>query len=88
MKALIQRVLSSKLEINKKEYSKIERGFLVLLGITHDDTEEDMKALAEKIVKLRIFTQKNARLHKNSIYVHETGHTAPVENINFINQKQ
>ena len=44
MKALIQRVLSSKLEINKKEYSKIERGFLVLLGITHDDTEEDMKA--------------------------------------------
>ena len=63
MKALIQRVLSSKLEINKKEYSKIERGFLVLLGITHDDTEEDMKALAEKIVKLRIFEDENEKMN-------------------------
>ena len=63
MKALIQRVLSSKLEINKKEYSKIERGFLVLLGITHDDTEEDMKALAEKIVKLRIFEDENDKMN-------------------------
>ena len=63
MKALIQRVLSSKLEINKKEYSKIERGFLVLLGITHDDTEEDMKALAEKIVKLRIFEDENETMN-------------------------
>ena len=63
MKALIQRVLSSKLEINKKEYSKIERGFLVLLGITHDDTEEDMKALAEKIVKLRIIEDENEKMN-------------------------
>ena len=63
MKALIQRVLSSKLEINKKDYSKIERGFLVLLGITHDDTEEDMKALAEKIVKLRIFEDENEKMN-------------------------
>ena len=63
MKALIQRVLSSKLEIDKKEYSKIERGFLVLLGITHDDTEEDMKALAEKIVKLRIFEDENEKMN-------------------------
>ena len=43
MKALIQRVLESKLEIDKKEYSKIGKGFLVLLGVTHDDTEEDMQ---------------------------------------------
>ena len=63
MKALIQRILSSKLEINKKEYSKIERGFLVLLGITHDDTEEDMKALAEKIVKWRIFEDENEKMN-------------------------
>lgn len=63
MKALIQRVLSSRLEIDKKEYSKIERGFLVLLGITHDDTEEDMKALAEKIVKLRIFEDENEKMN-------------------------
>ena len=63
MRALIQRVLSSKLEIDQKEYSKIENGFLVLLGITHDDTEEDMRALAEKITKLRIFEDENGKMN-------------------------
>ena len=63
MKALIQRVLESKLEIDKKEYSKIGNGFLVLLGVTHDDTEEDMKVLAEKICKLRIFEDENEKMN-------------------------
>lgn len=63
MKAVIQRVLESKLEIEGKEYSKIKNGFLVLLGITHDDTEEEMKALAEKIVKLRIFEDENEKMN-------------------------
>lgn len=63
MKALIQRVLESKLEIEGKEYSKIRKGFLVLLGITHEDTEEDMKVLAEKICKLRIFEDENEKMN-------------------------
>ncbi len=63
MKALIQRVTKSKLEIDNKEYSKIERGFLVLLGVTHEDTMEDMKVMAEKIVKLRIFEDENGKMN-------------------------
>ena len=63
MKALIQRVLESRLEIDKKEYSKISKGFLVLLGVTHEDTEEDMKVLAEKICKLRIFEDENEKMN-------------------------
>lgn len=63
MKALIQRVLESKLEIEGNEYSKIKKGFLVLLGVTHEDTEEDIKALAEKICKLRIFEDENEKMN-------------------------
>lgn len=63
MKALIQRVLESKLAIGGEEYSKIDRGFLVLLGVTHEDTEEDMMALAEKISKLRIFEDENGKMN-------------------------
>lgn len=63
MKALVQRVLESKLEIEGKEYSKIKKGFLVLLGVTHEDTEEDMKVLAEKICKLRVFEDENEKMN-------------------------
>ncbi len=63
MRALIQRVLESKLEIDNKEYSKIGKGFLVLLGITKEDTEVEMKVLAEKIVKLRIFEDENGKMN-------------------------
>ncbi len=63
MKALIQRVLESKLEIDEKEYSKIGNGFLVLLGVTHEDTEEDVKVLAEKISKLRVFEDENEKMN-------------------------
>ncbi len=63
MKALIQRVLESKLEIDEKEYSKIGNGFLVLLGVTHEDTEEDVKILAEKISKLRVFEDENEKMN-------------------------
>ena len=63
MKALLQRVSKSNLEIDGKEYSKIQNGFLVLLGITHDDTLEDMKVLADKICKLRVFEDENEKMN-------------------------
>ena len=63
MRAVIQRVLESKLEIDEKEYSKIKNGFLVLLGITHEDTEKEMKVLAEKITNLRVFSDENDKMN-------------------------
>ena len=63
MRAIIQRVLSSELKIDGEVYSKIEKGFMVLLGVTSTDTEEDMKALAEKIVKLRVFEDENGKMN-------------------------
>ena len=63
MRAVIQRVLESQLEIEGKEYSKIKEGFLVLLGVTHEDTEKDMKVLADKITNLRVFRDENDKMN-------------------------
>lgn len=63
MKALVQRVIQSSLKIDGEEYSKIGKGLIVFLGITHDDTEEDAICLANKIVKLRIFEDENDKMN-------------------------
>lgn len=63
MKAVVQRVLKSELSIDDKLYSNINEGLLVLLGVTESDTEEDMKALADKIIKLRIFNDENDKMN-------------------------
>ena len=63
MKALVQRVLESNLKIEGKEYSKIGKGLIVFLGITHDDSEEDAITLANKIAKLRIFEDENEKMN-------------------------
>ena len=55
MRALIQRVNYSKVIINKKVKSEIERGLLILLGVENEDTEEDAVWLSNKVAGLRIF---------------------------------
>ena len=67
MKAVVQRVLHSTLSLDGKEYSKINKGFLVLLGVTHEDTENDANVLAEKISKLRIFCDENDKMNLSII---------------------
>ena len=55
MKAVIQRVKFCEVKVNDTIVGKISCGLLVLLGITHDDTVEDIQWLTQKIVNLRIF---------------------------------
>ena len=63
MRALVQRVLSSTLSIDGEEYSHIGKGLIVFLGVTHEDTELEVKTLASKIAKLRIFTDANDKMN-------------------------
>jgi D-tyrosyl-tRNA(Tyr) deacylase len=58
MKAVIQRVKFCEVKVNDAVVGKIKNGLLVLLGITHDDTEEDIQWLTQKIVNLRIFNDE------------------------------
>jgi D-tyrosyl-tRNA(Tyr) deacylase len=59
MRVVIQRVSSASVEINQRIKSKIDAGLLILLGIEHDDTIEDIDWLCGKIARLRIFADEN-----------------------------
>lgn len=63
MRAIVQRVKSSELKINNEIYSQIGKGFMVLLGITEGDTLDDVKAMADKIIKLRVFEDENDKMN-------------------------
>ena len=56
MKALLQRVSSSKVSVNGVTVGEIGRGITVLLGVIPEDTQRDIDWLAEKIVNLRILS--------------------------------
>lgn len=55
MRVVIQRVKEASVSIEGRLYSSIGAGLMVLVGVTHDDTEEDMEYLVQKLVKMRIF---------------------------------
>ena len=61
MKAVIQRVDAASVSINDAIYSQIGKGYLILLGITHKDSEKDIKFIVSKIVNLRIFSNSEGK---------------------------
>lgn len=67
MRALVQRAKNSSVSImTDGEYklkSEIENGFVILLGVCDEDTDEDMTKLADKISKLRIFEDENGKMN-------------------------
>jgi D-aminoacyl-tRNA deacylase len=63
MKALIQRVRHARVTVDGAIIGQTERGFLVLLGVRHGDTEEDARYLAHRTVNLRVFADENARMN-------------------------
>ncbi|MBE5821913.1 MAG: D-tyrosyl-tRNA(Tyr) deacylase [Clostridiales bacterium] len=65
MKALIQRVNFSKMQIDEEIYSEISKGFLVLLGVEAGDTEKDFDYIKKKIINLRIFEDENEKMNLN-----------------------
>ncbi len=68
MRAVVQRVKSSKVEVGGKIVSEIGFGLNVLLGICEDDTEEDIKFLKDKILNLRIF-EEDEKMNKSLLEV-------------------
>ena len=63
MKLLVQRVANAKVEVDGKVTGKIEKGFLVLVGITHTDTKENADFLAKKLCNLRVFKDDNGKMN-------------------------
>ena len=65
MRAVIQRVQHASVTIDGKLKSRIQKGFLVLLGIEDADTEEDKEWLARKIISLRVFDDEQGVMNRN-----------------------
>ena len=63
MKLLVQRVSNASVEVNEKIIGKIDKGFLVFLGITHTDTEEIADYLVNKLLNLRVFEDENEKMN-------------------------
>ena len=63
MKIVVQRVKNAKVDVEGKTVGKIDKGFLVLLGVTHEDTEEQADYLAKKLCNLRVFTDENDKMN-------------------------
>lgn len=63
MKLVIQRVKHASVEVEKNIVGKIEKGFLVLIGIKHGDTKEQADYLVRKLCNLRVFTDENDKMN-------------------------
>ena len=65
MRAVVTRVTRASVEIEGKINGQIGTGYLVLLGVGHNDTEETAVKLAEKICNLRVFEDENGKMNRS-----------------------
>lgn len=63
MRAVIQQVKNANVVVDNEEISRIDKGFLVLLGIKSTDTLEDLAYVKKKIEKLRIFEDEDGKMN-------------------------
>lgn len=61
MRCVLQVVKKAQLSIDNKLYSSIDKGFLILVGFSLLDTEEDIKKVMDKILGLRLFKDENGK---------------------------
>ena len=64
MKAVVANVKHASVTVEGEVVGKIDRGLLILLGITHTDTEAEVAKLADKVTGLRIFKDEEGRTNK------------------------
>lgn len=63
MKLVVQRVKHAKVEVEGETVGSIEKGFLVLLGVTHADTKKEADYLVKKLCNLRVFEDENGKMN-------------------------
>ena len=65
MRAVLTRVKSASVTVDGNVIGKIGPGFLILLGVTHEDTEAQAVKLADKLMGLRIFEDENEKINRS-----------------------
>ncbi|KAF7861505.1 hypothetical protein EAF04_008068 [Stromatinia cepivora] len=67
MKAILQRVLSASVTVEKQQISSIGKGILVFAAVAPGDTEKDAESLAAKVLKMRLWDDENGGRWKQSV---------------------
>jgi len=69
MKIVLQRSKQAYVKVDGKEVGAIDKGLVLLVGVTHDDTKEAAKFLADKVVNLRIFEDEDGKMNHSLLDV-------------------
>jgi D-tyrosyl-tRNA(Tyr) deacylase len=69
MRAVIQRVLQSLVEVNGQQISQIGKGLLVYLSVSRTDTLKDTQFMADKLINLRIFADEAGKMNRSLLDV-------------------
>jgi len=63
MRAVVQRVTSGNVEVEGNSVGSIDKGLVVLLGVSEKDTNEDVAYMSEKILNLRVFDDEEGKMN-------------------------
>lgn len=69
MRAILQRVKRGYVSVENELVGEIGAGFVILLGVTHEDGEPELKKLAEKTVNLRVFEDDQGKMNRSALDV-------------------
>lgn len=69
MRVVIQRSKEANVQVNGEIVGKIEKGLVLLVGITHSDTIDDVNYIADKVVNLRIFEDEEDKMNLSLLEV-------------------
>ena len=69
MKVLVQRVISSSVEVDNKVVGKIDNGLTLLVGFTEGDTSKEIDYMVDKVINLRVFDDENGVMNKSLLDV-------------------
>ena len=69
MRIVVQRAKQASVRVANEVVGQIENGYVLFVGITHDDSEADAEYLAEKIVHLRVFDDEQGRMNRSLLDV-------------------
>lgn len=65
MRVVLQRVKEASVTVNQEVIGQIKQGFLLLVGVTHEDTIDQVNWLADKIAGLRVFEDEEERMNRS-----------------------
>jgi len=69
MRAVVQRVLQARVEIEGRTVGAVDKGLLAFLGVGREDEPEDARYLADKIVNLRVFSDDEGKMNRSVLEI-------------------